>query len=142
MTTSTLPNPIARHTATRTVAVMWRATPSDHRKIRYLVGDGSLMEDGRRAVDPEVVVMRPASPQTLRAIRRRFPRAEVVMLDTDWKTAALLRPALVDRAFAAGADRYVIAVDGMPVTEYRPARAGRSNADLPRRGHPPLTAAA
>ncbi len=125
-------------TLTRTVAVMWRAEPAELVVLGRLLG--AVVVDGRDAERPDVVALRPASPETLRGLRRRFPAAELVMVDTDWATPALLPPALVERAFAAGADRYVIALDGLPPTIYRPSAIRPSQAG--QRHQPPFSAAA
>jgi len=125
-------------TLTRTVAVMWRAEPAELVVLGRLLG--AVVVDGRDAEHPDVVALRPASPETLRGLRRRFPAAELVMVDTDWATAALLPPALVERAFAAGADRYVIALDGLPPTTHRASARGTRR--VGRRPEPPFSAAA
>ena len=74
----------------RRAAVMFPVRPGDYLAVARALGPGWAVEDATRCRDPQVIVVRPCSPQTLVGLRRRFGAVPVVILDpddplADWK---------------------------------------------------------
>jgi len=70
------------------------------------LGSSWLLTDAdTRDVHPDVVIIRPCSPQTIAGLRRRFPDAVLAAVEQDETEPGLSRMP-VTRMLEAGLDRY------------------------------------
>ena len=69
--------------AGRRAAVMFSVQAADYVTLARALGPGWTVEDASRCLDPDLVVVRPCSRQTLAGLRRRFGQVPVVELDPD-----------------------------------------------------------
>jgi hypothetical protein len=115
---STYPDPGASRdnptTAAQIVAIALPWSPERLRAMQEALGPGFVVEDIRTA-PPEtaLVVVPPCSPGAIRAVKRTFPAARVLIVEAGATTPA----GPVNRAMLAGASGYLPAVDNATLAD-------------------------
>jgi len=86
--------------------VMFSLKPSEREWLYTIFGPAWILADAHtRHADPDVVVVRPCSPQTIDGLRRRFPDAVLAAVELEATEPGLSRMP-VARMLEAGLDRY------------------------------------
>jgi hypothetical protein len=93
----------------RVAAVMYPLDRSEAAALQGQLGAAWTIAEGRHCEDPDLVIVRPSSPQTIAGLRQRFPTARLIAIEpTPADPAATNGP--ISRALAAGLDRYFLDV--------------------------------
>ena len=90
----------------RVAAVMFRLSGPEGSALAAAMGEGWAVRDARQVEDPDAVLLRPCSSQTVGAVRRRYPEARIIVLDTPIGGADRGQGP-IQRALEAGADLYL-----------------------------------
>jgi hypothetical protein len=92
----------------RLAAVMFPASAGELAALVRTLGRGWTVQDGRRVDRAAVVFARPCSIQTIAGLRRRFPDARIVVVESPIPGLShLVGP--IQRLLQAGADQFVTA---------------------------------
>jgi len=91
--------------ATSVVAVLFPLSPEELSGLGAEFGNHWAVVDGRRAEHADVVLFLPCSQQATAAVRRLFPTAELIVVDSAMD-ATTPREGWMRRLFDAGADAY------------------------------------
>ena len=87
----------------RVAAAMFPVAAAERMALMTALGDGWEVQDGRRVERADAVLLLPCSGQTVAAVRRRFPDARIVLVDSPLESAT--HPAgPIHRVLEAGAD--------------------------------------
>ncbi len=90
----------------RVAAAMFPVAAAERMALMTALGDGWEVQDGRRVERADAVLLLPCSGQTVAAVRRRFPDARIVLVDSPLESAT--HPAgPIHRVLEAGADLYL-----------------------------------
>lgn len=103
----------AAETHVRLAAVAYTMSDNEARLLAQHLGAEWDVVDGRDCDHPDLVLVRPCSPQTVAGLRRRFPDTELVALEPGWPAGPARGP--IGRARAAGLDAYALGLADMRV---------------------------
>jgi hypothetical protein len=85
---------------------MFPVAATERMALANALGDGWEVQDGRRVERADTVLVLPCRSQTVAAVRRRFPDARIVVVDSPLEGATHL-PGPIQRALEAGVDLYL-----------------------------------
>jgi len=106
ITTEPQPDPAINRPVTKVAAVMFPLDRAEAASIQQRLGPSWLVAEGRECQNPDVVIVRACSLQTIAALRHRFPGAGTIAIEP----APVARSA-TDRSRSAGADDLVLEVE-------------------------------
>ena len=91
----------------RVVAVMFPLPLVERKLLANIFDDGWEFDDARKVERPAAVLLRPCSSQTIAAVRRRFPDARIVVVETPLYGGSYLASP-DEKALEVGADLYLV----------------------------------
>jgi hypothetical protein len=94
------------HPGERVAAVMFPADALERTTLAGTLGPGWTALDGRKVDRAGAVFVRPCSIQTVAGVRRRFPDARIVVVESS-VPGTTHRVGPIQRLLQAGADQYL-----------------------------------
>jgi len=99
----------------RRAAVTYPLDEHETRLLHQHLGPEWEIVDARRCDDADLVLMRPCSPRAVSGLRRRFPNADLIAIESDWAASFGSGQGPIGRALAAGLDGYSLGPEDLKV---------------------------